>query len=86
MQKWTKDFGDALIPKNQAEKISPQATEMINDNPLYISPMVQLELEYLNEIGRISVNSALIVETLSINIGLELCQLPFPQIITEAVT
>ena len=68
------------------EKISPKATELINANPLYISPMVQLELEYLNEIGRITVGSAIIVETLSISIGLELCQLSFPQIITEAVT
>ncbi|MCK5913822.1 MAG: PIN domain-containing protein [Desulfuromusa sp.] len=69
-----------------AEKISPKATKLINANPLYISPMVQLELEYLNEIGRISVGSAIIVETLSISVGLELCKLPFFQIITEAVT
>jgi len=68
------------------EKLSPEGAELIEANPLFISPMVQLELQYLKEINRISAESALIVETLACSIGLELCPRPFAQIVTEALT
>jgi PIN domain nuclease of toxin-antitoxin system len=48
--------------------------------------MVQQELQYLKEIGRITAESALIIESLNYSIGLEVCQLPFAQIVTEAIT
>lgn len=67
------------------EKLSPKCVELIEANPLFISPMVQLELHYLKEIDRIRAESTLIVETLACSIGLELCPLPFAQIVTEAL-
>ncbi len=47
--------------------------------------MVQLELEYLREIDRITVESALIVESLSQRIGLTLCDLPFAAVMIESI-
>ncbi len=66
-------------------RLSSRGIELIEANPLYISPMVQLELQYLKEIKRITADSALIVETLEYSIGLQLCQLPFAQLVTEAL-
>ena len=67
------------------EKFTAQGVALIESNPLLVSPVVQLELQYLKEIDRISVDSALILETLAFSIGLELCPLPFGQVVTEAI-
>jgi len=66
--------------------LSVNATDLIESNRLSISPMVQLELQYLQEIGRIHTDSALIIESLGYAIGLEVCQLPFIQVVTESIT
>jgi len=66
-------------------KLSNQAIEAIENNQLLISPMVQLELQYLKEIGRITTNGALIIKNLNCTIGLELCNQSFVHTITEAI-
>ena len=68
------------------DRFSPQGVALMESNPLLISPVVQLELQYLKEIGRITTDAALIVETLGFSVGLELCPLPFGQVVTEAMT
>ncbi len=68
-----------------ADKFSPRGMNLIENNALFVSPMVQLELQYLKEIDRISTDSALMLETLAFSIGLELCPLPFGQVVTEAI-
>lgn len=68
------------------DKFSLKGIELLEANALFISPIVQLELQYLKEISRITVDSPLIVETLAHSIGLELCPLPFAQIVTEALS
>ena len=67
------------------ENLSVRAAKLIEENRLLISPMVHLELQYLKEINRINVDSALIIESLSYSVGLEVCQLPFIQVVTEAI-
>jgi PIN domain nuclease of toxin-antitoxin system len=66
-------------------KLSNKAIEAIETNQLLISPMVQLELQYLKEIDRITANCALIIETLNCSIGLEICDQSFIHTVTEAI-
>jgi PIN domain nuclease of toxin-antitoxin system len=68
------------------DHLSPQAIELIESNRLTISPVVQLELQYLQEIGRINADSALIIESLGYSVGLEICQIPFIQVVTESIS
>ena len=46
------------------ERLSVHARQHIESNELLVSPIVLLELAYLKELGRITVDSALIRETL----------------------
>ncbi len=69
----------------RTDLLSPRAAERIEGEPLRISPIVQLELEYLHEIDRVTVGSALIVETLATSIGLEVCGQPFAWIVVESI-
>jgi len=65
--------------------ISDKAIRLIQSNSrLLISPMVELELQYLFEIHRITVKSEKIVNQLQEAIGLNVCQHPFPMIIQQA--
>jgi PIN domain nuclease of toxin-antitoxin system len=51
---------------------------------LKISPIVALELEYLHEIGRLSVPGVQVVRDLALQIGLVTCDLPFATVIEHA--
>ncbi|MDA3798859.1 MAG: type II toxin-antitoxin system VapC family toxin [Kiritimatiellae bacterium] len=66
--------------------LSAKAVELIEDNDLYISPVVYLELKFLYEISRIKVSPAEILENLSASIGLSLCEKSFFQIINESIS
>ncbi len=66
-------------------RLSPIATELIEGNGLLISPIVQLELEYLREVERINTGSALILESLAQSIGLQICDRPFARVVVESV-
>lgn len=52
---------------------------------LVISPMVLLEMEYLREIGRLNFSSEKILADLVADLGLRVCDHPFPAIMREAV-
>jgi PIN domain nuclease of toxin-antitoxin system len=52
------------------ERLSANAIEAIEQNDLVISPMVQLELTYLHEIGRLTVSGADVVGDLRARVGL----------------
>lgn len=54
------------------EKLSPTSEKLINDNDLYCSPMVKLELKYLFEINRITEKPNPIMEALGNEIGLRI--------------
>lgn len=55
-----------------------------NEDPL-VSPMVLLEMEYLREIGRLSVSATKIFRALAEDMGLQVCTLPFPAVVDQAL-
>lgn len=63
---------------------SKKAVATIENHELFYSPMVALELTYLNEIGRIKATSEKILKFLHHNIGLTECTSPFSQVIAES--
>lgn len=69
----------------QIEKFSRQVRDLINDNEIYISPIVRLELQYLYEIQRLTVEANAILSDLSSRIGLKVCDKPFNTIISQAL-
>lgn len=70
----------------QIEKLSNQAKELLNDNEIQISPIVRLELQYLNEIKRITVSPNDVVTELSNSIGLKVCDKNINNIINNSMT
>ena len=66
------------------EKISDAARDAIEDNDQLISPLVKLELQYLFEIGRITVKPDTIIKNLFTAIGLRVSETPLQQILNQA--
>ena len=60
--------------------LTEQARRVINTADLLISPMVCLEAEYLFEIGRLRIGSTELVSKLRAEMGLAVCDKPFPEI------
>lgn len=69
----------------QVELLSEKAKNIIEENELFISPMVKLELQYLLEIDRISVSPKEILNTLQNEISLKICDLDFQSIINKSI-
>ena len=69
----------------QIEKLSIQAKDLLNSNVIHISPIVQLELQYLLEINRITVSPNDIITDLSNTIGLQICDKNFNSIINRSM-
>jgi|ERR1035438_7055395 PIN domain nuclease of toxin-antitoxin system len=66
-------------------KISRKAISLINDGDVRISPMAVIELQYLYEIRRIIVSPPEILMKLGVEIGLTVCEHPFPIIAETAL-
>ena len=66
-------------------KLSKAATRGIHDDALFISPIVILELQYIYDIGRAREPAPKVLETLSRDIGLAVCDLPFAAVIEQAL-
>jgi PIN domain nuclease of toxin-antitoxin system len=58
---------------------------MMAKSELLISPMVVLELAYLYEIKRVQEPSDKVIDTLNKTIDLKICDLPYSQVIAEAI-
>ena len=54
----------------QAERLSKRAADVINREHIAVSPVVLLELQYLREIGRVTVAPQAIVTDLRARLGL----------------
>jgi PIN domain nuclease of toxin-antitoxin system len=67
------------------DKFSDSARELINEQDLYISPMVRLELQYLFEIQRVTKDAQAIVNDLSTRIGLQVCSKPFNDVVAQSL-
>lgn len=60
-------------------RLSHTARQNIQQCPdLRVSPMVRLELQYLQEIGRVSEPPGPVLDSLAARIGLGICQSAFP--------
>lgn len=68
------------------ERLSSNAIRQIEQTPLLVSSMVELELHFLKEIGRVKSSPSHILEALSTDIGLQKSHAAFPDIIREART
>ncbi len=68
------------------EKFSPAVKDLMNENEIYISPMVRLELHYLYEIQRVTDDANTMIADLSNRIDLKVCQKDFDAIISQATT
>ena len=66
-------------------RIGRDAEKLIQKAELLVSPMVLLELEYLHEIGRLTLPDKDILRKLEHEIGLRLCDLPFADIARAAL-
>ncbi|MCI5124591.1 MAG: PIN domain-containing protein [Candidatus Electrothrix sp. AR5] len=65
--------------------LSKKACQLIEENELLISPLVLLELQYLFEIKRITVEPTVIFDALAESIGLQKCRSSFARVMTEAM-
>ncbi|MBF0102454.1 MAG: PIN domain-containing protein [Desulfobacterales bacterium] len=72
--------------EKRIEKLSQTAIDAIEEGNLFVSPMVDLEIQYLFEIGRISEPSDTVLSALSEDIGLQISTTPFSLIAVQART
>lgn len=73
--------------QGQIKRLSQTAARRIDQaDQLLISPIVELELEYLNRRQKIAANATTIVGDLRGRIGLTLGDLPFPLVSHEALS
>ena len=66
------------------DKLGTVARELLVGSDLYVSSIVLLELQYLFEIQRISVDSATIRHDLAHRIGLRICEKSFAAVVAKA--
>ena len=69
----------------EINKLSATAKKQIDENDLLISPVVLLEVKFLQEIGRITVAPEVLFQDLSVRIGLAVCPKPFSDVIQQAI-
>ena len=66
-------------------RIGREAARLIQRADLLISPMALVELEYLYEIGRLTLPAKDLLRKLEHEIGLRLCDLPFADVASAAL-
>lgn len=74
------------LAANETDRISAAALQVIESEELAVSPAVELELAYLNEIGRVSAQPAAIIGDLSARIGLRVDQIEFGAVCAAATS
>ncbi len=67
-------------------RFTAETLALIDKEELLISPMVELELEYLFEIERISERAEIILDYLKEKTGLKICKKSFPEIIKKSIS
>lgn len=69
----------------EAGKLSQAAREAIEDEDVLASPAAVLELEFLHEIGKLRPDASRVVAVLAEEVGLRVCDLPFPTVLRYAL-
>lgn len=65
-------------------ELTPKVRTALEKDSLAISPLVRLELDFLREIGRITVGSGPILEALGPALGLTISPTPYASVVAEA--
>ncbi len=65
---------------------SKKAIELIENQTLVISPLVMLEIHYMNEIGRVNPKSKEIISHLTEVCGLSICRKKYEDVCFKAMT
>ncbi len=73
------------LAQGELTRITPTALDLIRSSNLLVSPMVALELAYLHEINRITLTSQDVLLKLRAELGVDVCDSPFPAVIAIAV-
>lgn len=66
-------------------RVGRDAAQLIQRADLLISPMVLVELEYLHEIGRLTLPAKDILRKMEHEVGLRQCDLPFADVARAAI-
>lgn len=74
----------AWLYEGRTDLLSATVTRLIEENELMVSPMVELELEYLHGMGRVRVGSRGVIDDLRARIGLKASPASFTSIIEHA--
>lgn len=70
----------------QERRIPLAARQLLEDADLAISPMVELELTYLHEIGRLRVPAAEVLDELRATFEIAFSSAPFGAVVRQAVS
>lgn len=68
----------------RTDLLPPHVRRLLEEREILISPIVGLELQYLFETGRTSEPAAVVLQALSQEAGLRVCDLPFAGVIEMA--
>ncbi len=69
----------------EVDTLGKAARKAIEEDELLASPAAVLELEFLHEIGRLKPSASKVLATLRSEIGLEVCSLPFREVVDHAL-
>jgi len=70
---------------DKIEKFPAETLNLIENNPIRISPMVLLELGYLHEIGRVQDSGQIVISSLKETLDLSICDLDYLKVINVAL-
>jgi PIN domain nuclease of toxin-antitoxin system len=73
------------LAQGDLSRIPRTALEAVENSNLFVSPMVSLELAYLNEVNRIKLTSQDILLKLNAELGVEVCDASLTSLIAIAV-
>jgi PIN domain nuclease of toxin-antitoxin system len=74
----------AWLYAGEVERFTPSVRQLLDEETLVISPIVQLELTNLHEIGRLSVGGSDVVADLRERVGLTLSEQPLTAVVAAA--
>lgn len=75
----------AWLYAGRSDLLPGAVIEAIEREVLLVSPMVVLELAYLHETGRVRESAAPVIAALHREIGLAVCDLPFGDVVANAL-
>ena len=75
----------AWLYAGQTERIPATVRKAVNESEVLVSPMALVELQYLIEIERFTDPVEQVVEILGRDLGLKVCEMPFPQVAHRAL-